>query len=130
VLSEAEILGAIERELAREEPPLATLPPPSGNAPAGHEGRTVALVFALLGLCFDRGVVALCLHAILGPDSLMRGTALEYLDNVLPGPIRDKLWPRLRAARSERPKRSRHAIVQDLLTASQAGGVRLPPRDG
>jgi AAA family ATP:ADP antiporter len=126
VLSEAEILAVIERELARDEPPLATVPPPSGDAPASLGGRTVALVFALLGLCFDRGVVALCLQAILGPDSLMRGTALEYLDNVLPGPIRDKLWPRLRAARSERPRRSRQSIVQDLLTASQseqAGGT-------
>jgi len=90
-------------------------------------------VFVLLGLCFERGAVALCLQAILGPDSHMRGTALEYLDNVLPGPVRDKLWPKLRAARSERPRRSRHAIVQDLLSASQseqAGRARPPPRDG
>jgi hypothetical protein len=131
VLSEAEILGAIARELTRREP-IATLPPAGDKAAASSGGRTVSLVFVLLGLCFERGAVALCLQAILGPDSHMRGTALEYLDNVLPGPIRDKLWPKLRAARSERPRRSRHAIVQELLSASQseqARSARPPPRD-
>jgi hypothetical protein len=132
VLSEAEILGVIERELKRGAPPLATLSSSDSDATARAGGRTVALVFILLGLCFERSAIAVCLQAILGPDSHMRGTALEYLENVLPGPIHDELWPRLRAARSQRPKRSRQAIMQELLSASQserAPAARLPSSD-
>lgn len=129
VLSEAEILGVIERELKRGAPLLATPSSSDSDATARAGGKTVALVFVLLGLCFERSAIAVCLQAILGLDSNMRGTALEYLENVLPGPIHDELWPRLRAVRSERPKRSRQAIMQELLSASQSerAPVARPP---
>ena len=125
-LSELELWNAVRRELEREAadseplaphsdpPPRAALTPQSG----AHAPQRVELLFTLLGVCLEREAVRLSLQAILGDDSRLRGTALEYLDNVLPPDVRERVWPFLRAARSERPKRPTDAIVKELLTSS------------
>ena len=128
-LEQAEIWDAVRRELDHSEagePPLLAASDrpaspqltPSESHSAPHAPHVIELVFALLGVCLEREAVALSLQAILGNDSRLRGTALEYLDNVLPPDIRERVWPFLRAARSERPKRATQAIVQELLTSS------------
>ena len=40
---------------------------------------------------------------ILGGDDALRGTALAYLENVLPDAVRRALWPLLRAPDRLRP---------------------------
>ena len=96
---------------------------------ASRAPQAIQIAFALLGVCLEREAVALSLHAILGPDSHLRGTALEYLDNVLPADLRERLWPFLRAARSERPKRPRSAIVEELITSSAGTRAPVPSTD-
>ena len=133
-LGQDEIWSAVRRELDRSEAgetPLlvASDPPDSQRKPSESHSvppapHVIELVFALLGVCLEREAVALSLQAILGHDSRLRGTALEYLDNVLPPDIRERVWPFLRAARSERPKRPTQAIVQELLTSSTNIRVR------
>ena len=146
-LSEAEIWNVVRRELDRSEAgetavPAASDPPrslkttpdsatpraatPNAVTPssAPHAPHLIELLFALFGVCLEREAVALSLQAILGDDSRLRGTALEYLDNVLPPDVRERVWPFLRAARSERPKRATQAIVQELLTSSTHLRVR------
>jgi len=54
-------------------------------------------VFTLLGLVLDREALSLALHAVASSDRNLSGTALEYLENVLPEDVRKALWPRLRA---------------------------------
>ena len=49
-------------------------------------------MFTLLSLVFDHDVLKLAMHALTGDDHGLRGTALEYLDNVLPTAIRNGLW--------------------------------------
>ena len=49
-------------------------------------------VFTLLSLVHDRDAIKLCLRALYSRDSSLRGSALEYLDNILPDDIRDGLW--------------------------------------
>jgi hypothetical protein len=83
VIPEGAVFAAVERELASSET---------------VEG-TVALdhVFALLSLVLETEPVLISLQALRGDNKQLRGTALEYLDNVLPAPVRAALWPRLGA---------------------------------
>jgi hypothetical protein len=52
-------------------------------------------IFTLLSLVFDRHALVMSFRALGTKDESLRGTALEYLFQVLPEQIRDDLWPRL-----------------------------------
>ena len=85
-----------------------------------REDRSLQYVFTLLSLALDRDAIILSLRALSSQDQNLRGTALEYLHNVLPDPIREPLWPRL-TERSERPPtRSTTAAPEDLLRSMQS----------
>jgi HEAT repeat protein len=78
----------------QEEP--ATEPQSEIDALAGaREEHTLQHVFTLLGLALDRDAIVLSLRALSSDDENLRGTALEYLDNILPEEVREPLWPRL-----------------------------------
>lgn len=83
------ILAAVEKELELEQ-----------------EGM-LEQVFSLLGLILDREALALALRALAVDDAKLRGTALEYLEHVIPEPIRGHLWPYLQPGRGPRHARRR-----------------------
>jgi hypothetical protein len=59
-------------------------------------------------------------------DQNLRGTALEYLEGVLPQPVRDHLWPFLEDRRTGgRSARARDEILADLLRSNQSIMVSL-----
>lgn len=60
--------------------------------------RQVEQAFLLLSLVHERQTLARCLTALSGEDLQARGTALEYLENVLPAAVRLALEPHLAAA--------------------------------
>jgi ATP:ADP antiporter, AAA family len=60
-------------------------------------GARLEHVFAVLSLALDGEPIELAFRALQGRDPALRGTALEYLDHVLPPPIRGALWPILGA---------------------------------
>jgi len=78
-------------------------------------------VFTLLSLTLEREPLHIALQAMRGSDRGLRGTALEYLENVLPEDLRGALWPYLgeRGARP-RPTRPREAVMNELLNSSAA----------
>jgi len=78
-------------------------------------------VFTLLSLTLEREPLQIALQAMRGSDRGLRGTALEYLENVLPEGLRVALWPYLgeRAPRA-RPSRSREDVMSELLSSSAA----------
>jgi hypothetical protein len=85
-------------------------------APIDHPvGPSLEAVFVLLALVLDREPLQLAYRALGSDNPAARGTALEYLDNVLPPAVREQLWPLLgeRPARSAAP-RPRQQIVDDL----------------
>jgi ATP:ADP antiporter, AAA family len=53
-------------------------------------------VFTLLGFVVDREALELALRALSFDDDKLRGTALEYMEHVIPEPIRSRIWPLLR----------------------------------
>ena len=76
-------------------------------------------VFTLLGLVHDKDAVNLSLHAVFSNDQNMRGTALEYLENVLPEEVRRGLWPHLgvpdaRGSEGRRASRSSQVLISEL----------------
>ena len=59
-------------------------------------------VFILLGFVVEREPLALALRALSFDDEKLRGTALEYLENVVPEPIRSAIWPHLQPGHAPR----------------------------
>jgi len=66
-----------------------------GMTAAVGDNHSLAHVFTLLGLVLDRRVLQSSMRALHSGDKQMRGTALEYLENVLPEDIRRALWQHL-----------------------------------
>jgi ATP:ADP antiporter, AAA family len=62
---------------------------------AGRSPRHLDHVFNVLSITLDRRPLAIALRALRGSDVNLRGTALEYLDNVLPPALRERIWPAL-----------------------------------
>ena len=74
------------------------LPVDMSSGAGGSDPRlefSVEHVFTLLSLTFDRDALLLSRQALASSDRNLRGTALEYLENVLPEKVRTKLWPHL-----------------------------------
>ena len=67
----------------------------------------------------------IALRALRTGDAGLRGTALEYLENVLPPPIRKSLWPQLGSPERLAPTgRSIDEIRDDLLRSTAAISLR------
>ena len=61
--------------------------------------------------------------ALLGDDAALRGTALEYLENILPEEVSRALWPHLGVrAPAARPARPADQIAKELLRSSDTMG--------
>ncbi len=72
-------------------------------------------VFTLLSLTLDRDALLLSRSAISSSDRNLRGTALEYLENVLPENVRRGLWPHFgEAVSAPRRQREQREVVADL----------------
>jgi ATP:ADP antiporter, AAA family len=78
--------------------------------------RSLEHLFTILSLIFPRDMIRLAFHALHTGDSYLRGTALEYLETVLPETIWARLWPLVDQG-EPKPARSRdrEQVVQDLL---------------
>ncbi len=86
-------------------------------------GRSLDHVFSILSLLLEREPLVIALRVLRADDPALRGTALEYLDNVLPDPVREKLWPQLGSP--ERPAPSGLSIeeIRDNLLRSTASAA-------
>jgi hypothetical protein len=108
VLPEGAVFAAVLRDLEA--------------APAEQE---LAHVFTLLSLVLERQPLDISYRALRGGDAALRGTALEYLENVLPEGIRNGLWPHLRApGRPRGAARPRKTVLDELMRAAGTLGVR------
>jgi hypothetical protein len=85
--------------------------------------RSFEHVFSILALVLDRESIRLAFKALHQEDMRLRGTALEYLETVLPDEIRDAVWPFLGEARPMRPARPANEILADLVDAREATKV-------
>jgi hypothetical protein len=87
-------------------------------AHAGDSPRHLEHCFTLLGIVLERGPLDSAYRALQSSDAGLRGTALEYLENVLPGPVRERLWPHLGGAVRPVPSGRSTAQMRDELLRS------------
>lgn len=89
-------------------------------------GQSLAHVFTLLSLVLPREPLQIAFRGLYTDDRNLQGTALEYLEGILPGPIRERLWPFLEDGRAGRhPVRPRDEILADLLRSNQSIMITL-----
>jgi hypothetical protein len=96
---------------------------PTETRPQTPAERGLAHVFALLSLVGEREPLRMAHWALGGQDPALRGTALEYLENVLPDDVTRALWPQLGLhGPTLRPRRPPHQIAHDLQRGSDTAG--------
>jgi ATP:ADP antiporter, AAA family len=88
--------------------------------------RSLEHLFILLSLILPRDTLRLAFHGLYTEDAYLRGTALEYLETVLPEPIWVKLWPLLEVGET-RPRTGRTAdqALKELVASQQSIAVAL-----
>jgi HEAT repeat protein len=88
--------------------------------------RSLEHLFTLLSLVFPRETLRLAFHALHTEDSYLRGTALEYLETVLP----ESVWARLSVLLEQgevpagRPRASAE-VLEDLLASRESITIAL-----
>jgi hypothetical protein len=100
--------------------PLDAIVPRAARAAAeaGESSRHLDHVFTLLSAVLDRDALDVARRALRSGDAQLRGTALEYLDNVVPPAVRAPLWPHLGAPRPASSGRSAEEVRDDLLRSA------------
>jgi hypothetical protein len=83
--------------------------------------QSLGHVFTLLSLVLPSTPLQIAYRGLHTNDPELRGTALEYLEGVLPADIRERLWPFLGDGPAVRPQsRSRDEILADLLRSNES----------
>jgi ATP:ADP antiporter, AAA family len=89
-------------------------------------GQSLAHVFTLLALVLPREPLLIAYRGLHTNDPHLKGTALEYLEAVLPPLIRERLWPFLEDRhRARAPVRQREDILADLLRSHESIMINL-----
>ena len=123
---EGEVWAAVRAQLGREKPVWELARLLDAEADDGFVERRVGLrgelslehTFRLLSLVLDRNTVRAAYHGIILNDPELKSFALEYLEQVLPRDVRDRLWPfigDLSASAEQRALRNLDDVVADLL---------------
>jgi ATP:ADP antiporter, AAA family len=125
----ADVFRAVEREVSVDRSVWISrdlevnMEVPTDMAPAAMAGDpridySMEHVFTLLSLILDHDALMLSRQAVLSSDRNLRGTALEYLENVLPENVRRGLWPHFgEAVAAPRRRRARGEVIADLKRA-------------
>lgn len=88
--------------------------------------RSMDHVFTLLSLVLPHEPLRIAYRGLQTDDINLRGTALEYLESVLPRDIRVSLWPFLEGNQTEDPaERSEEEILEDLLRSNPSIEMNL-----
>jgi hypothetical protein len=91
--------------------------------------QSLAHVFTLLSLILPRQPLQIAFRSLTSGDAQLRGTALEYLEKILPPPIRTAVWPFLVPRRSARRDVDHDRTIARLLASSESVTVRHVVRD-
>jgi hypothetical protein len=88
--------------------------------------RSLEHVFTLLSLVLPREPLRIAFRGLHLDDTVLRGTALEYLNSVLPEPIREKLWPFFEGTdEAAHPSRTREEIIEALFESNDSIQISL-----
>ena len=93
-------------------------PSPLDEFVRDRAGQSLAHVFTLLSLVLPREPLQVAFRSLQTRDVYLRGTALEYLEGVLPSAIRNALWPFVANEAGAVASRAHTEIIQDLLRSN------------
>jgi ATP:ADP antiporter, AAA family len=79
--------------------------------------RSLEYIVMLLSVHLEREPLRMAFRALYHADTKYRGTALEYLDTVLPTEVRDAVWPLLGDTGPLPPLRPAREILEELALA-------------
>jgi hypothetical protein len=130
-VKEEQVMNAIHRELTVErgvwegrrllDADDELWSPMEADIVRDRANRSLEHVFTLLSLVRPAAPLRLAYRALLTDDPYLRGTALEYLESVLPESIRVPLWPFLEQTdRPRRQPRPSGEVVQELLASKES----------
>ena len=88
-------------------------------------GASLAHVFTLLSLVLPREPLQLAFRGLQTDDEHLRGTALEYLDSVLPNAIKARLSPFLEHRPPQRSGRGHEETIAALLRSNRSIELNL-----
>jgi AAA family ATP:ADP antiporter len=92
--------------------------------------RSLEHLFTLLSLILPRETLRLAFHGLHTGDPYLRGTALEYLETVLPEPVWARLWPLLEDGETRtRSRRSSEQALRELLASQHSIALALRNRE-
>jgi hypothetical protein len=97
------------------------------QAVADRANRSLEHVFTLLSLVLPRDPLRIAFRGLHAGDPVLRGTALEYLESVLPSAVRVSLWPFLEPMGGAHAAsgRSREEILARLLESNLSLQINL-----
>jgi hypothetical protein len=88
--------------------------------------RSLAHIFTLLSLAFPPLPLRVAFRGLHTDDVYLRGTALEYLEGILPASVRESLWPFLDDSRPGRAtERPREDVMAELLRSNESIELNL-----
>ncbi len=88
--------------------------------------RSLEHVFTVLSLVLPREPLKIAFMGLHTDDNALKGTALEYLESVLPPDIRTKMWPFLEVKpMRHKQTRSREEVLESLLRSHESIAARL-----
>ena len=85
-----------------------------------RSGQSLAHVFTLLSLVLPREPLQIAFRSLQSDDTYLRGTAMEYLEKVLPPRVRAALWPFLVRRRRLAAQGQQDERLAALLRSSQS----------
>jgi ATP:ADP antiporter, AAA family len=88
-------------------------------------GQSLAHVFTLLSLVMHPEPLKIAFRSLQSDDEYLQGTALEYLDSVLPPAIRRRLWPFLERRPLGRSAHPREELIAQLLRSNHSVMLNL-----
>ena len=128
VLREVEIEKLVwggRREMERLEDPSDS--PFVDEVVRERANASLQHIFTLLSTTLpEQTMLRLAFNGLHAGDTQQRGTALEYLDVVLPPVVKEALWPFLEErGRPPRPTRTREQIIADLISINESMGISI-----
>jgi AAA family ATP:ADP antiporter len=131
VVSREKVFEAIRREVANWKPVVAgefdeeapgtdSLAFVSDLLAKDRLNRRLEHIFTILSMHLEREPLRMAFRALHHEDQRHRGTALEYLQTVLPSELRDAVWPTLSEQGPLPEPRPTQQILDDLARATSA----------
>ena len=88
--------------------------------------RSLEHVFTILSLHLEREPLRMAFRALHHEDIHHRGTALEYLETILPAEVRDGIWPYLGATAPLRARPAKEILAELAAAAARPDADSVP----